>query len=153
MPDPNVRLLHHDLMNDLACSWPLDSFSPHHPFCFVDILQDGKRSVLREPGSESFGPGVIAHHHIQGDLYIVIRLRFDGLSYSGLSCTSSTPALANPRMYVHSASKWPSAVIVQGSRSGSLRSPSSVLLPSSMKRFCQVRSILVPCSVSSVGYP
>ena len=83
MPDPTVRSLHHDLIDDHACSRPQDSLSPPHLFCFVSFLQAGKRSVFRETGSESLSPGVIAHRHNQGDLYIVKRLGFIGLSCFG----------------------------------------------------------------------
>ena len=80
MPDPNVRSLHHYLVDDHACLGSSDPFDPHHPLCFVDFLQDGERSVLRETGGEPLRPGVIVHRHIQGNLYVVIRLRLIGFN-------------------------------------------------------------------------
>ena len=49
-----VRSLHHDLVDDHACSWSLNPFGPHHPHRLVDFRQDGKRAVSREAGSETF---------------------------------------------------------------------------------------------------
>ena len=38
MPDPNMRALHHGLMNDHTCSWSSASLGPHQPLCFLNPL-------------------------------------------------------------------------------------------------------------------
>ena len=143
MPNPNVRSLHHNFMDGHAHLRSSGSFGPQQSFCFVSVSQDGKCSVPRKTGSESFSPGMIVDQHIQGDLHIVICLRIVGFVCFGPvlylfdACPSQAKDVCPQR-----------AKIILGcagteSCSGSSCSPGLVLLPSSMQKSCQARSLLI----------